>query len=155
MTLLYLTCKSPIPNWVYYPQITISNPQLGILCAIGNIFCQVCNIYINLYKYNITIFLSQVKWLSIYGCHYWSEGDCCFCSVTCRLEDARAGQQRNQGCKGWAREEPRLQVLGKGGAKTARDGQGRCQDRHCHGRGLRPNEAVPGPRLFQTGEVQF
>ena len=49
--------------------------------------------------------------------------------------------------------EPRLQGLGKGGAKAARAGQGRSQDRHCHGRRLHPNEAGPGARLAETGDV--
>ena len=39
LTLLYLTKKSPILNWVYYNQLRIRYPKLGIICPNGDIFC--------------------------------------------------------------------------------------------------------------------
>ena len=39
LTLLYMTQKSSIPKWVYYPQIGILYTQLGIICPIGDTFC--------------------------------------------------------------------------------------------------------------------
>ena len=37
LNLRYQTHISPIPNWIYYPQLGIWDPQLGILCPIGDI----------------------------------------------------------------------------------------------------------------------
>ena len=37
LTLLYLTQKSPIPNWIYYPQLEIGYLRSGIICQIGDI----------------------------------------------------------------------------------------------------------------------
>ena len=38
LTLIYLTQKSPIPHWVYYPQLEISYPQSDIKQPIGDTF---------------------------------------------------------------------------------------------------------------------